>query len=174
MLSAAALPILVQQLESSSGTGWVRRHAASILADLCQDPNAAAAAALQHGAVPPLVAALRRAQDPVSQCAAVVALEAVAKAPQATGLLLRSGAVEAIVPLLLSGSAGDRVVQQHGAIALGELAFASEARGLAVLAARSGSTSGARRRLSSAGAPDAAWQPRRISDRCTGSDPSSN
>lgn len=91
----------------------------------------AAAAVLQHGAAAALVAALRCTSDVYTREAMVFALCTLARATQATGSMLRSGAAELIASLLSSGIASGEALRP-AAWTLSELARGSEVRGLAV------------------------------------------
>lgn len=129
MLAAGAVPILVQHLDGSCVSS---KHAAAyMLADVCRENRQATAAAVQHGAAPLLVAAVRRPWDACIQKAVVFALCSLAQTTQVAGSLLQDGVAEALAHLLLTSTA-DEQAQRTGALTLGDLASGSEAHGLAV------------------------------------------
>ena len=134
MLAGPAVPLLVQLLDSSH-QGVLYNSIALVGALACgQDCAAAAAALVQHGAVPPLVRLARHTRSPNVQIVAARALCELAHVRQVASSLLQSGAAQALVPLLLDShmSVG---TQQNIACALGLLAGASEQCGQAVLRA---------------------------------------
>ena len=140
MLAGAAVPLLVSLLESRSAA--VQRKALLAMSVLaCEElracePDAAAATAVlvQHDAAPLLVSLLRHKRCPQVQHKALEVLFEIAAVEDVADDLLRSGAAEALAPLLLGSAASERA-QMQAALLLGQLALSSEQRGLkAVLA----------------------------------------
>ena len=129
MLAAGALPVVGQQLGSSSADSQL--FAAVILGDLCLGDNHVAVAAVQQGAAAFLIEALQRPAGPDVQRALVFALWCLAGAPRAAAALLQSGAVEAIAALVLSGRV-DEETHPPAAWLLRDIARGSEVHRLAV------------------------------------------
>ena len=132
MLAADALPVLAQQLRSSGSMAQL--GAASLLGDLCYQNGEVAAAAVHSGVALRLATILQRTANPRVQMAVGFALRRLSQTPAAVEGMLQSGAVEALLPLLLSSSAAE-AAQCKVTFVLSDLAAGDEARGMALAAA---------------------------------------
>lgn len=130
MQAASGVRLLVPQLGSGAGE-LSHYYAAMMLGALACENTPLATEALGCGAAPLLVAVLRGASCGRIHHAMLFALVELSRVPGSGDLLLRCGAVEAVVPLLISDGTSEQV-QKLATWVLSNVCQQSAQRGLAV------------------------------------------
>lgn len=129
MLAASAVPLLVQQLGSSSQKA--RYFAALLLGGLACENLAVVNEAVQRGAVPLLVSNLRGSSCGRVHHAMAFAVVELSRGPASGDVMLRCGAVDALVALLRSDSASQET-HKLAVWALSNIGLRNEQHGVAV------------------------------------------